>query len=114
MAAERQQGQERLTESFRTEGDTEVILALFAREGLERAARPLGLDLVARFSLCDPPAKIAATRCEAILARGPLKREIELWLASRAPPRRAPRRRFSWPRRLSFSARVLERARRAR
>ena len=53
--------------------------ALFAREGLERAARSLGLDLVARFSFSDRPASIAATRCEAILACGPLQREIELF-----------------------------------
>jgi ABC-type branched-subunit amino acid transport system substrate-binding protein len=61
--------------------------ARFAREGLERAAGPLGLDLVSGFSFSDPTAKIAATRCDAILACGPLKREIGLFgaVAARRP-----------------------------
>jgi len=61
--------------------------ARFAREGLERAAGSLDLDLVAWFSFSDPPAKIAGTRCDAVLACGPLKREIELFrsLAARRP-----------------------------
>jgi ABC-type branched-subunit amino acid transport system substrate-binding protein len=61
--------------------------ARFAREGLERSAGSLDVDLVARFSFSDPPAKIAPTRCDAILACGPLKREIDLFrsLAARRP-----------------------------
>jgi ABC-type branched-subunit amino acid transport system substrate-binding protein len=61
--------------------------ARFAREGLERAAKPLGLDLVAGFSFSDAAAKITGARCDAILACGPLKREIELFrsLAVRRP-----------------------------
>jgi ABC-type branched-subunit amino acid transport system substrate-binding protein len=50
-----------------------------AREGLERTAGALDLNLVARFSFRDPSAKIAGARCDAILACGPLKREIELF-----------------------------------
>jgi ABC-type branched-subunit amino acid transport system substrate-binding protein len=61
--------------------------ARFAREGLERAAGSLDLDPVAWFSFSDPPAKIAGARCDAVLACGPLKREIELFrsLAARRP-----------------------------
>ena len=61
--------------------------ARFAREGLERAAGALDLNVVARFSFSDPPARIAATRCDAILVCGPLKREVELFgsLAVRRP-----------------------------
>jgi ABC-type branched-subunit amino acid transport system substrate-binding protein len=61
--------------------------ARFAREGLERAAGSLDLDLLARFSFSDPPATIAGARCDAILACGPLKGEIELFrsLAARRP-----------------------------
>jgi ABC-type branched-subunit amino acid transport system substrate-binding protein len=61
--------------------------ARFAREGLERAAGSLDLDLVARFSFSDPAARIAGARCDAILACGPLKREVEFFrsLAARRP-----------------------------
>jgi len=49
--------------------------ARFAREGLERAAPRLGLSLAARFSLGDPPHRIAQAGAGAVLACGPLERE---------------------------------------
>jgi ABC-type branched-subunit amino acid transport system substrate-binding protein len=55
--------------------------ARFAGEGLERAARSLGLRIVARLSLRDPPARMAATRPDAILACGPVELEIALFRA---------------------------------
>src|SRR5947209_13512575 len=53
----------------------------FAREGLERAAPPLGVDILARFSFRDPPAAVAAAGADAILVCGPLRAEVMLFRA---------------------------------
>ena len=53
----------------------------FAREGLERAAPTLGVDIVARFSFRDPPAAVAAAGADAILVCGPLRAEVMLFRA---------------------------------
>ncbi len=58
-----------------------------AREGLEREARLLGVSIAARFSFDDRPDRIAAVGADAVLACGPIARELELFraLRSRAP-----------------------------
>ena len=53
----------------------------FAREGLERAAPALGLGILACFSFRDPPAAVAATGADAILACGPVGAEVVLFRA---------------------------------
>ncbi|MGH2891812.1 MAG: hypothetical protein ACRDPM_00895, partial [Solirubrobacteraceae bacterium] len=53
----------------------------FAREGLERAAPALGLGILAGFSFRDPPAAVAATGADAILACGPVGAEAVLFRA---------------------------------
>ena len=61
--------------------------ARFAREGLERERRALGVEVAAAFSIRDPPDAIAAAGADAILACGPVGPEVELLraLAELAP-----------------------------
>jgi ABC-type branched-subunit amino acid transport system substrate-binding protein len=58
-----------------------------ARKGLEREARSLGVSIAASFSFADRPERIAAVGADAVLACGPMERELELFraLRSRAP-----------------------------
>jgi ABC-type branched-subunit amino acid transport system substrate-binding protein len=52
--------------------------ARFAREGLEAAAQTLDLRIVARLGFRDAQARAMAARADAILACGPLEREVTL------------------------------------
>ena len=54
-----------------------------AREGLEREARSLGVSIAASFSFADTPERITAVGADAVLACGPLERELELLRALR-------------------------------
>ena len=54
-----------------------------AREGLEREARSLGVSIAASFSFADTPERIAAVGADAVLACGPLERELEVFRALR-------------------------------
>ena len=51
----------------------------FAAQGLERAARSLGLELVGHFALPGSAGEIAAARPDAVLACGPLSQEVALF-----------------------------------
>lgn len=53
--------------------------ARFARQGLKRAAPSLGVRIVAAPSFADPTEELAAARPDAIIACGPLEREVELF-----------------------------------
>ena len=55
-----------------------------AREGLEREARLLGVSIAASFSFADRPERIAAVGADAVLACGPIARELELFRALRS------------------------------
>jgi hypothetical protein len=59
-----------------------------AREGLEREARSPGVSIAASFSFHDRPERIAAVGADAVLACGPMERELELFRALRS---RVPR-----------------------
>jgi len=54
-----------------------------AREGIEREARSLGVSIAASFSFADRPERIAAVGTDAVLACGPLERELGLFRALR-------------------------------
>jgi ABC-type branched-subunit amino acid transport system substrate-binding protein len=54
-----------------------------AREGLEREARSLGVSIAASFSFADTPERIAAVGADAVLACGPLERELDVFRALR-------------------------------
>ena len=58
-----------------------------AREELEREARSLGVSIAASLSFADTPERIAVVGADAVLACGPLERELELFrvLRLRAP-----------------------------
>src|SRR5205823_13349148 len=53
----------------------------FAGEGLGRAIPALGLGILARFSVRAPPAAVAASGADAILACGPVGAEVMLFRA---------------------------------
>jgi len=55
-----------------------------AREGLDREARLLGVSIAASFSFADRPERIAAIGADAVLACGPIARELELFRALRS------------------------------
>ncbi|MDQ3992628.1 MAG: ABC transporter substrate-binding protein, partial [Actinomycetota bacterium] len=55
----------------------------FAVQGLERAARSLGLELIGRFALRSSAGEITAARPDAVLACGPLSQEAALFRAIR-------------------------------
>ena len=55
--------------------------ARFAREAFERAAPSLGVGIVGSFSFSDRPAELAEAQPQAILACGPIEREVELFRA---------------------------------
>ena len=52
--------------------------ARLARDGLERAAAGLGLELTASFTLADSPAAIADAKPDAVLLCGPVQHEVPL------------------------------------
>ena len=58
--------------------------ARFACEGFEAVSPGLGLTVVGRFSLTDPPDSIVASRPDSILLCGPVEGEIALLRALRA------------------------------
>ena len=53
--------------------------AQFAREGIERAASGLGLEIVGSFTLGDDPEAIAGTSPDAVLACGSIGQELRLF-----------------------------------
>ena len=55
--------------------------ARFAREALERAAPSLGVGMIGAFSFTDRPAELAEAQPQAILACGPIEREVKLFRA---------------------------------
>jgi ABC-type branched-subunit amino acid transport system substrate-binding protein len=53
----------------------------FARDGFEREVDGLGLRLAGAFGLADAPQRIADAAADAVLACGPVHREVELFRA---------------------------------
>jgi ABC-type branched-subunit amino acid transport system substrate-binding protein len=62
---------------------TRAPFGRLAREGFEREAPSLGVSIAATFSFVDATEEIAAAGADAVLACGPLERELELFRALR-------------------------------